>query len=227
MLDYSLIDHILEAIFPLPTQFGLLYKEESDDAPVNLVELEEALCSIDPEAKVDYGVTKLVISSPKLAGVVIKIPFNGIFYGAYWTPFVFAPGSDKSDYCLAEYEKYNSLKEHDLGCFVAKTSFYKTVDGRRIFLQEFVTPEYEIIASPKPSKKSDDLAKKIAKKRGFYYNKTWLANCLENYGEDAVIQLFEYYRLVDRDILSDLHDGNIGYREDGTPAILDFSNFKD
>lgn len=223
MLDYSLIDHILEAIFPLPTQFGLL----PDDTLTNLIELEKALYSVDPEAEINYGISKLVISSPKFTGIVIKIPFNGIFYDYVWTPFTSASGSDKSDYCLAEYEKYNSLKEHNLGCFVAKTSLYKIIDGRRIFLQEFVTPEHDIITSPRPSQKSDDLAKKIAKKRGFYYNKTWLANCLENYGEDAVIRLFDYYRLVDHDILSDLHDGNIGYREDGTPAILDFSNFND
>jgi hypothetical protein len=232
MYNYSLIDKFLEAIFPLPAHFGILYSNSYEDTPIKFSELEQAIHDVDPEAEINYGISKMAILSPNLDNVVIKIPFNGSFSKEneiyVWYPFESASGSDIADYCLAEYEKYNSLKTYGLDCFVAKTIFYKTIDNFRIFLQEEVTPECNYLSALKPSERSKKLAKEWKDKRNFYYSQEWLASCFDAYGEDKVAKLFDYYNQVDSDILQDLHDGNIGYRIiDKSPAILDYSNFMD
>lgn len=235
MYNYLLIDKILTAIFPLPSHFGILYSDSYDDGPISFLELEQAVHDVDPDAKINYGVSKMAILSPHLNNVVIKIPFNGMYFKEEededynWCPFEFATGSDATDYCLAEYEKYNSLKAHGLDCFVAKTVFYKTIDNFKIFLQEEVTPESDLcFPASKSSEKSKRLAQEWKKKENFYYSQAWLASCFDAYGEDKVAELFEYCKQVDCDILQDLHDNNIGYRiSDKSPAILDYSNFMD
>ena len=55
----------------------------------------------------------------------------------------------------------------------------------------------------------------------------WIANCIDKYGQSKVERFLNYCENIDPDLLEDVHSGNYGYREDGTPAILDFSNFLD
>ena len=228
MINYELIDRFLERIFPLPENFGLKLTDEEDSEPVYFSDFEDAVYKTDISASVYFGMSKIVITSPNLGDVVIKIPFNGYFSDSFeWHPFVWATGSDAADYCLAEYEKYNKLKTYGLNCFVAKTIYYKTIDGIRIFLQEKVTPENDIYKTKKPSKKSRDIASKWYEEGKFDINPEWIATCLDRYGKSKVKRFLYYCANLDLDILEDAHGGNFGYREDGTPALLDFSNFLD
>ena len=220
------IDKILEAIFPLPEEFGLYY--DNADSPY-LRTLEETIYEVDKKATIMYGMSKFVIMSPYFGDVVIKIPFNGYFnYENNWCFFEGGSGPDFTDYCYAEYEKFKELQKHKLNCFVAKTLLYKTIGNFNIFLQERVTPEKD---SWKPPIASDN-SKKIAEEwydegRFIFIESDWIANCIDKYGEAKVKQFLDYCNEMDRDILADAHSGNYGYRINKTPCILDYSDFLD
>lgn len=238
--EAKLIDKLVNAIFPLPENFGIT---EYDDVGEELDDeylYRQALHEVDSQAEIFYGMSKLVITSPNLHGTVIKIPFNGYYMyecerdeedeityeNCVWNPFGFAHSSDRSDYCLSEYEKYLELKSNKLNCFVAKTYFYKIINGIRIFLQEEVIPEEQDYSEHCSSKESQKIAKKWRKEGKFYgIDSEWIANCIDEYGKSKVEQFLNYCNTVDFDILEDMHCSNYGYRENGTPCLLDFSNF--
>jgi len=230
----QLVDKFLDAVFPLPVQFGV----SEDDMPDCICFFESAVKEVDPAAYVKYGVSKIAILSPNLNGIVIKIPFNGFYYYEYnedgyeeefWEPFCWANGSDESDYCLAEYEKYKELKTRKLDCFVAEVAYYKTINNTRVFLQEEINPNRELDSKSikKPSKKSRKIADKWYKKRKFDISPDWIAGCIDKYGEAKVKRFLKYCNNIDMDILEDAHPGNFGYRKNSTPCILDYSNFND
>lgn len=237
-INYSFVDEILDAIFPLPEKFGI-------GADMDKVENIETILQrdINEDIRVCHGISKMVILAPALGDIVIKIPFNGQYSYGYrsgpcrhsskWVgksefgdPIEFeyfsgAGGSDEMDYCLAEYEKYEDLKDFGLDIFVAKTSFYKVKDGVRIFLQERANAVEDSIATPRPSEKSV----KTAQGWSDYMNLDWVANCIDRYGEEITERFLNYALTNDEDILGDMHDGNFGYRDDGTPVLLDFCDF--
>lgn len=239
--NHQLVDKILEAIFPLPDNFGVILLEDEEATLPNDIfnELQNSLWAIDPDINICYGLSKLVITSFQLGNIVIKIPFNGFFSWKYdvneyddfdnllWNPFRWASGSDHSDYCLTEYEKYRKLKTYGLDCFVAKVMFYKEMCGVRIFLQEKIIPKNNLYYTKKPSKKSQDLANKWYDEGKFYLDTEWIANCLDKYGKSKVERFLYYCANIDLDILEDAHNGNFGYRNNETPVILDYSNYLD
>lgn len=231
--NHKLVDEFLEEIFPLPEKFGVILREDEESEPVDFALIQEIVWNVDPDASVYFGMSKLVITSPHLDGVVIKIPFNGCFneYDAegniFWQPFRWASGTDKSDYCLTEFEKYNRLKDYRLDCFVAKVIYYKEVCGVRVFIQEEVTPDNDSYQTRRPSQRSQDLAEKWYSEGKFYIEPEWIANCLDKYGKSKVKRFLYYCANIDPDILEDIHGGNFGYRSNETPCLLDFSNYSD
>lgn len=240
VFNQKLVDDFLDAIFPLPEEFGIvsMAEEGEEDYPVNFDALRQEIFDVDSSARVDWGMSKLVISSPNLNNIVIKIPFNGYYmqlvdeskedptYFHEWCEFEFATGSDCSDYCLSEYEKYQRLAVYSLDCFVAKTMFYKTIDGIRIFLQEEVIPFSDSADEYPASLMSKKIANKWHKDREFSgIDPDWIANCIDIYGISKVKRFLFYCKNIDLDILEDMHDSNFGYRKNSTPVILDYSNF--
>ena len=229
----KIINNILDKIFPLPDKFGVVVSEDCENEPINFYEIQSAINEIDSDAHINYGMSKLVIISPKIGEAVIKIPFNGYYLEdedtgeLEWYPFEWARGTDNSDYCLTEYEKYERLQTYDLDCFVAKTILYKEKCGVRIFLQELVTPESESLCSPNASKNSKDLAKEWKEEGKFYIDSEWIANCLDKYGKSKVERFLYYCSNLDLDILEDVHGGNFGYRKNGEPCLIDYSNYED
>ena len=221
--NHNAVDKILTAIFPLPEEFGL----DNDTKPVNFSLIQNQIKTVDACAHINFGISKMAIISPSFNNVVIKIPFNGEFNEyAEWLPFEWANGSSSSDYCLAEYEKYCRLKTYGLDCFVAKTIKYKTIDNVRIFIQEKAIPEEDTCFSNFiPSLKSKKLAQKWQEEGQSIFDTLWFANCLDKYGQSKVQRFLYYCNNIDLDILEDTHEGNYGYRENGTPVILDYSNF--
>ena len=231
--NHKLVDEFLEEIFPLPEKFGVILREDEESEPVDFALIQEIVWSVDADASVYFGMSKLVIASPHLDGVVIKIPFNGFFneYDAeghtFWQPFKWASGTDKSDYCLTEFEKYNRLKDYRLDCFVARVIYYKEICGVRVFIQEEVTPDNDSYQTRRPSQRSQDLAEKWYSEGKFYIEPEWIANCLDKYGKSKVKRFLYYCANIDPDILEDIHGGNFGYRSNETPCLLDFSNYSD
>ena len=221
--NHNAVDKILTAIFPLPEEFGL----DNNTEPINFSLIQNQIKTVDTCAYINFGISKMVIISPSFNNVVIKIPFNGEFdEHAEWFPFEWANGSSSSDYCLAEYEKYCRLKTYGLDCFVAKTIKYKTIDNVRIFIQEKVIPEEDTCSLDFiPSLKSKELARRWQEEGQSIFDTLWFANCLDKYGQSKVQRFLYYCNNIDLDILEDTHEGNYGYRENGTPVILDYSNF--
>lgn len=229
--NHKKIDQILNMIFPLPEEFGVQLFDNFDCEPIDFCRIKHSISKVDSNAFIEFGMSKLVIISPNIGNVVIKIPFNGYFEEdpdtgeIFWNPFEGASGSDFSDYCLTEYEKFKDLKFYGLNCFVAKTLFYKTIDGVRIFLQEKVVSKAESCGGPCASENSKKLANKWYKEGKFDIDPSWIANCLDRYGKSKVEKFLCYCSAIDFDILDDIHSGNFGYRDNGTPVILDFSNY--
>lgn len=240
LFNKNYVDKILKAIFPLPECFGLIC-DDYDDELEDYDFIKKEIQKIDPGAEVRFGMSKLVIIPSIEKNIVIKIPFNGVYNyeepyddedyyteGEYiWKSFCYAPGSDKTDYCLAECEKYQKLKSYGLHCFVAKTILYKVYEGIRIFIQEKGIPETDACSNHTASLDSQKLAKELRNEGKFHYIRTeWIANCLDKYKEFKVKKFLEYCS-KDPDILADMHDDNFGYRKNGTPVLLDFSNYLD
>ena len=236
----SVINSFLKAISPLPDRLGSL---ERDDTIIGLDEMLYHLREIDSSADIKFGVTKMVIIADSLKNVVIKIPFNGTYnivenndddYDEYssildnyeWYDFSYAPSKvDDSDYCLVEFEMYRALKKQKLHSFVAKTVFYMMWEGYRIFLQEKVIPFCDYFDTSKLTpitQKEIDSASSIPFRRG---RSEWLAHCIQTYGEKKTKRFFSYCENENPDIVGDFHTGNYGYRPNGTPCILDYSNY--
>ena len=206
---------------------------------------EEITTKVDPFARVLFGMSKCVITAPSLKGVVIKIPFSGT-YECYFdddhedndyvyeddeyifSPFSCAETKDGWDYCMSEYEKYKELRRRNLECFVAQTQFYNiTENNLRVFLQEkIISREYDTFDRV-PSLRSKDIAKQWQAQDLLTVDTTWLASCIDNYGESKTKRFLDYCQDKNYQIIADFHYGNYGYRNDGTPAILDYSGFKD
>lgn len=228
--DHKLVDEFLKAVSPLPEHFGVICYSDRKEEPVYFNFFQEAVKKVDPNAVLYFGMSKIVITSPLLNNIVIKIPFNGCFEEGYydyydWTPFEWASGSDNADYCLTEFEKYKKLKTYGLDCFVAKTLFYKKINNVRIFLQEYVIPESNSCSIHIPSKKSQGIAYRWKDEGKICIDINWIANCLDKYGKSKVERFLNYCDNIDLDILEDIHKGNFGYRRNGTPCLLDFSSF--
>ena len=234
-INHQLINQFLNSIFPLPEQFGVVCSNDYPDEPVYYSSIKKAVKDIDAKALVYFGMSKLVIVSPNLNGYVIKIPFNGCYQETFyededndemeWCDFYFATGSDPADYCLTEYENNIDLRNKHFNPFVAKTLFYMEKDGFRIFLQEQVIPFNNYWPSSQPSKKSKKIAKEWRKQKKHYMNSDWVASCIDFYGKKKTEKFFYYCENCDEDIVHDMHDGNFGYRKDGSPVLLDYSGF--
>ena len=237
VFNHELVDNILNVIFPLPENFGIILYANEYEEDEYLEEIKHNVKKIDPTIFIEYGMSKMVIMSPKLENIVIKIPFNGYFMEEkdlnteerkkVWEPFYFAPCSNSSDYCLAEFEKFDKLKTYDLECFVANTIYYKNIFNTNVFIQEQITPINYSEKTYKPSKNSRDIAERWHEEEKTYMDTDWIANCIDKYGQSKVEKFLNYCSNMDPDILEDMHCGNYGYREDGTPALLDFSNYLD
>lgn len=237
VFNHNAINRILDAIFPLPDQFGVVLYNDEPMSLINEDEIRESVYVADNTATVTYGMSKLVITSENIGNVVIKIPFNGSYVqyineddeeeSLEWEPFYWAPGSDRTDYCLAEYEKFKELKSYGLNCFVAKTLLYKVCGGIRVFIQERVTSLEDSWEDHSASQKSQDLARQWRRERRCPMDTEWVANCLDKYKQSKVERFLSYCENIDLDILEDMHQGNYGYRDNETPVLLDFSNFLD
>lgn len=221
LFNEDFANKMLAALCPLPEYFGRDRNSICDTA------IDSWFFRHGFNASIKYGASKLVILSPEFGDSVLKISFKGYFdYDDWWMPFECAPGSDPTDYCQAEYEKYKKLKELNLDCFVAETSPYKTIGDVKVFIQEKITPYDEIIdcSFDHPTNDSMKLAEKYCPSSSL--DLTWIANCFDCYGTSKVRDFFDYCD-KDHDILNDFYETNYGYRKDGTPALLDFSNFCD
>lgn len=246
-INFENINKVLEAISPLPEDFGVHNSSSEVEEEWILEEIYERAFQADHYISIKHGISKLVLISPNFGDVVVKIPFNGsfkeeTFYSYHssnsankycdtndWKncfyPFTGASGRDRSDYCLLEYELYRKMKKASFSCFAVKTIFYTIINEVRIFLQEAATPLEDADKDDLAivSEKSRKIATKWRDQDVTYMDKEWIAACIEKYGEKKTKKFIQYAE--DNFLFCDMHDGNYGYRKGGYPVLIDFCDF--
>ena len=217
----------------IPIEFGANLEE--DWCPVT----EELGRKIEKETgipiKVCHGVSKMAIIIPGCS-LVIKIPFNGQWkyeerYNKETGEYeegeeYFEPFYEYEDYCALEESVYKNAEAAGFDQYLAKTSFYKAIKNCYVYVQEKVFGLY----SDKASTPTDDSRRKIkARRDGYIGTSDWSACFIDFFGEDAFEKFYNYCVYGDDEhemcIDDDLHAGNIGFRADGSPVILDYSGW--
>lgn len=202
-----------------PTNFGC-----DEDTEVTTA-IEKVYDQLDKNVETAFGVSKFVIFLNN--DEVAKIPFNGSFWydsdekdGYRFDEF------NNSDYCAIEAAVYADAVTLGVEKFFASTKYYgKTVEGTPIYLSERVYAFYENDEARHKTESSEDNNKKaceISKKYLPHINAEWLAKAVEFYGEDAVVDLMAFIEL---EYINDFHTGNVGFRKDGSPVLLDYSGY--
>ena len=245
-MRYEIYEQIAEKV-AFPEEFG--YDSDNDDeSPLEWV--KDDVYSISHNIDIAHGVSKFVMIQPEY-DKVLKVPFSGeLFYSedyneetkeweyaetSSFDQFTGANG-DYSDwnYCEKEVEVYQMAEEAGVAQFFAKIETFepKTIKGRMpLYLQEKVKSINDYgISSLKPSEKSlsliqEDNKKEWSKKKyAGINNNNWLALAIDVYGEEELDKLMAFIKDYEKQ-WTDFHNGNIGYREDGTPVLLDYSGF--
>lgn len=136
-------------------------------------------------------------------------------------------GRYNDDYCAKEYVVYKELKELGYEKFVAETELLGDIGGRYILAQEFVTSMDICCDKITNSQLSIETSKRIRENylSAWSVKNTWVAACVEHYGEELSDEFFNYTEDDGYFLLADAHYGNYGLRKDNTPCILDFSDF--
>jgi hypothetical protein len=190
----------------------------------------------DFHASVSRGISKCCFAFDDL-DYVVKKGFDG--YIGYEECWEYDEDEDEdnresylreyyNDSCNIEYELYLDFCKDGIGKFFAET----LRDGD-VYIQEKVIPldevednnwdaEYDALSSAEK-----DYYKNLGYNYGMAYS--WLYAACKCYGYEETENFLEKAENdYDFDILSDMHNGNYGYRaSDNTPCILDFSGYPD
>lgn len=256
-VNKEVIDKMIQAIPPIlgDHPLGLLMDDGGPQEPAYFEDIEEAILDIDGAAQIKYGMSKLVIVAPSLENIVIKIPFSGVYDFHYDDDYSYDEASDyvyytdegewdfhefnnvrskdkknKTDYCAVEAEKYQDLYSLDLDEFVAETHLYTELsNGIKVYIQEKALSSEDDPSwnTRKSSADSRATARKWVDEESIPLESNWIGLCIDVYGEDRTKAFLDYCNYEDPILISDTHCGNIGYREDGSPVLLDYSGFLD
>lgn len=186
-----------------------------------------------PDFNWEYGATKCVII-PENRDYVIKIPFDGELDfndefeeeerdDGYFRYFYEGGGEDGWDYCQLEQEYfYEYLEESEFRDFFLVPETVNVKKDWPVYIQEKAIPYQEASG---PVYKSTDSLYEVRTSGISSYTRIpdlWLAVCLENLNND-IEKLREFLNFL-QDNFSDLHEGNIGYRN-GHAIVLDYGGF--
>lgn len=217
-----------EIVKKVPEKFGW---DEYDTEEENTAVISEALKDAKVAGGAYRGATKAVAVVSGCSSV-LKVPYSGKWdYDEsvncdYFTRF---EGADNSkdhnwDYCLTEYEVYEAAKENGLDIFFPKTEIMGECESGTVIKQERVLDFYEYCSI------SEDRTIELVYLDAKYcdlINSQWIAAAIERYGKAMVDKLIDFLEDNFPIVVEDLHNGNIGFRENGDPIILDFSGWNE
>lgn len=225
MYDYNRLKNLI-----IPGQFGPDdYGEETDS-------MEQIMDQLPEEVDVCWGATQFVIIDPE-QDKVAKFAFNGEYY---WNEETYEDENEETfniptfepyhkDYADLGYDLFCKAEEEDIDILFAKVEFFgKTVSGNKIYLQEKVISYDDDWSgsSEKNSENSKNSYKKLVEENSFngikWFPKAWATAVIEWYGEEL---LKAFLKFINKYNLTDWHDGNIGWRKDGSPCILDWAGY--
>ena len=184
---------------------------------------------------ISSGASKAVIV-PEHFNYVLKMPINGeweieYYYDEetddydydciedeYFNLWSGAPGDDETDYCNGELTIYKEACKENLGHLFAKIERISS----RVYKQEKV--KYEEGCSNHSSSDSYKKVSEIQKsyKPAYRVPTNWLATVMDYYGELTVYALTDF---IERHEINDLHSGNVGFRSNGEPVLVDYSGW--
>jgi hypothetical protein len=191
-----------------------------------------------------FGATKLVII---LSGTnfVIKIPYTGFITSTeeydedadeyvdgeeYYEDFSGADnGINNWDYCLKEVMEYQDAKKNHVEKAFAKTKIIGKINGHPIYIQEraetfwdrrhkrYENGEYKKYTKEKTSR----VISRCEEKNFLCFNRDWLTDLLEYYGEKKFDQIMSFIKNAE---IRDLHNENLGYIG-SRPVLIDYSGY--
>ena len=201
-------------------------------------EIWRALENIDPLVEVNHGMSKIVIVS-SIIDYVIKIPLTGVWFPEWdeeteeynddnttFEPFSYGGGCDNDDYCAVEVDIYDETEyENPEYAFIfPKTFFYKEINKVKYYLQEKCKCGGGCDTSNSSHAAQtvgNELYEDANNEYGSVESLEWCISLVENYGVEKAKEVMKYLKKMN---ITDLHNGNIGYRN-GKPIILDYSGF--
>jgi hypothetical protein len=201
----------------IPQEFGTNDSYSSDSISFVADQLDDV--------QFKYGMTKFVLMFNEEE--VIKIPFDGEFYYTNEDndEEAFTPFREHEDYCALEEEIYIKACDAGVGAAFAETRFlFNTINGTPAYISERVLPltsneSYNFIHS---SADSREKARALLSKSNAGMPREWLASVIEYYGSDFADKLIAF---INKEDLYDFHSGNLGFRKDGSPVLLDYSGY--
>lgn len=217
-----------EIVKKVPEKFGW---DEYNTDKENTKIVSEALKDAKVVGGAYCGATKAVAVVSGCSSV-LKVPYSGKWeYDEsvdcdYFTRFRGADNSEDHgwDYCLTEYEIYEAAKENGLDIFFPKTEIMGECKSGTIIKQEKVLNFYEYCPV------SEDETIEFVNSDIKYYcfaDSLWVAAAIERYGKAMVDKLIDFLENNFPIVIEDLHNGNIGFRKNGEPIILDFSGWNE
>lgn len=217
-----------EIVKKVPEKFGWdEYNTEEENTKI----VSEALKDAKVAGGAYRGSTKAVAVISGCSSV-LKVPYCGKWdYDEsvncdYFTRFRGADNSEDHgwDYCLTEYEVYEVAKENGLDMFFPKTEIMGECKSGTIIKQERVLDFYEYC----PISKDETIELVDSNIRySDFSDSQWVAAAIERYGLAMVNKLIDFLDSKFPSVIEDLHNGNIGFRENGDPVILDFSGWNE
>lgn len=171
------------------------------------------------------GATKLVLF-PKKCNFVIKIPLNGYVYSKKFYEFEGAPGADNCwDYCAVEKSLYETAVEALAEKFFLKLEYAGNVNDYPIYKQVKATSFADSRSRHEYSEIKRSSTREICEEiHVSCFHTCWLSDFLEFYTKEDLALLNEF---IEDCGISDLHSGNLGYKENGIPVIIDYAGFWD
>lgn len=228
LLEDKLTKVFNEIVKKVPEKFGW---DEYDTDKENTAIVSEALKDAKVAGGTYCGATKAVAVISGCSSV-LKVPYSGKWdYDEsvdcdYFTRFRGADNSEDHgwDYCLTEYEVYEAAKKNGLDIFFPKTEIMGECKSGTIIKQEKVLEFYEYC----PIFKDETIEFVDSDIRYFgFADSRWVAAAIERYGKTMIDKLIDFLEDYFPIVTEDLHNGNIGFRKNGDPIILDFSGWNE
>lgn len=237
----TLIDDVSKALPPVE-KFGT----DDGDADEIINKVFNEIGNSYPEMEINSGISKLCVSVPELP-FVVKVPYKGIWNYSYndedccgdcdqctlevccnETEGTYEFSEFTYNYCDKEIEDYESAVEicPEAAEILVPTEYYTAHEGYEFYIQEKVdvySYDDEITKQPVYSKRAK-LVDNYCGKKNYYINNQWSVKAIQFFGAQKFFAFVA--KLYDvENIFRDLHTGNLGYRLNGAPCILDFAGF--
>lgn len=137
-------------------------------------------------------------------------------------------GDYEWDYCGLELEYYTQIMEYGFAKFYAETAFLGTTqNGFPCYIQEWCESYDDSDADTSSSERSRSHVQELKTNDNYrsYFYDDWVALAVERYGEELVDAFLLKFLREHSEYVGDMHSGNFGFRADGSPVIIDFSDF--